>query len=301
MSGKHSRLRYYSSMEEATMVRVWREYVGQIPCYSENLPIFSDISHSMQQCGIRLNKQEVRRRINHYRNKYLAERSRVESNPEHVLEWRLYPIIDCLFHPERPTEDIQLAQNVLESAAVRVRSEQPDLPNIPSSMSRPPHVKFERDPDGCAFLEAPPGPPAQTSYLAEQLQQSPVKTEPKPLEADEAESPSAMRRTPLTPVNFQQPMEERMDLSVNGQIESTAKRRRARRSILPRSGQISVAQLEALRLQNGELERQNEHSQVELQFKERQYNEMEQTIDVLMHQQEVFLLHFDRLGFKSEA
>ncbi|XP_022225733.1 uncharacterized protein LOC111076296 [Drosophila obscura] len=299
MSGKHTRLRYYTTMEEATMVRVWRDYLGQIPTYGDNLPIFRDVALNMQQCGIRLNKQEVRRRINSYRNKYLTERSRLEGNPEHVTEWRLYPLVDCLFQPKRPTADMHLAQNVLESAAMRVRSEQPDLPNIPSSMSRAPFVKFERDPDGCAFLEAPPAPTPQ-SYLSSQ---STVKTEPKPLEADDANSPiyaeSTKRRTPLTPANYQLPLDERMEMGANGQMEYNAKKRRGRRSILPRMGQISLAQLEALRMQNSELERQNENNQLELEFKERQYNELEQTLDLWMHQQEVFLLHFDRLGFKS--
>ncbi|XP_026845006.1 uncharacterized protein LOC113565846 [Drosophila persimilis] len=306
--GKHMRLRYYTSMEEVTMVRVWREFLDLIPSYSENLPIFRDISHSMQQCGIRLNKQEVRRRINSYRNKYLTERSRVEGDPEYTPEWRLYQIVDCLFNPERPSVDIHLVQNVLESAAMQVRSEHPDLPNIPSSMSRAPYVKFNRDPDGCAFLEGPsPTPPQQTQNFPEMLHfsQNPVKTEPKPLEADEADSPtyaeSAIRRTPLMPANYQLqlPVEERMEMGANGQMEYVGKKKRGRRSILPRVGQISLAQLEALRMQNGELERQNENSQMELEFKERQYNELEQTLDLWMHQQEMFLLHFERLGFKT--
>jgi len=68
---KSMRLRYYSSYEEATIVKLWRENLSQIPSYTENLQIFRDIASSLQQHGIRLNKQEVRRRISSYRNKYL--------------------------------------------------------------------------------------------------------------------------------------------------------------------------------------------------------------------------------------
>lgn len=68
---KHTRLRYYTSYEEATIVKLWREHFHQITSYTENLPIFRDISFGLQQHRIRLNKQEVRRRISSYRNKYL--------------------------------------------------------------------------------------------------------------------------------------------------------------------------------------------------------------------------------------
>jgi len=72
MSGqKHLRLRYYTSLEEAMLLRLWREHLHAIPSYTDNLPIFREIAHGLQQNGVRLNKQEARRRINSYRNKYL--------------------------------------------------------------------------------------------------------------------------------------------------------------------------------------------------------------------------------------
>jgi len=72
MSGqKHLRLRYYTSLEEALVVKLWREHLPDIPSYTDNLPIFREIAFGLQQHGIRLNKQEVRRRINSYRNRYL--------------------------------------------------------------------------------------------------------------------------------------------------------------------------------------------------------------------------------------
>jgi len=67
---KHMRLRYYSSYEEATLVKLWRENLHQITSYTENLQVFREISFGLQNHGIRLNKQEVRRRISSYRNKY---------------------------------------------------------------------------------------------------------------------------------------------------------------------------------------------------------------------------------------
>lgn len=68
---KHLRLRYYTSYEEATIVKLWCENLSQITSYTENLQIFREIASGLQQHGIRLNKQEVRRRISNYRNKYL--------------------------------------------------------------------------------------------------------------------------------------------------------------------------------------------------------------------------------------
>ncbi|EDV57905.2 uncharacterized protein Dere_GG24281 [Drosophila erecta] len=155
MSGqKHLRLRYYTSLEEAMLVRLWREHLHDIPSYTDNLPIFREIAYGLQQHGVRLNKQEARRRINSYRNKYLNERSRAEGNADFLTDWRLYPLIDCLFRPARPSADVFHARNVLEAAAARARSELPALPPLPLTCSA--QLKFERDPDGSAFLDPQP-------------------------------------------------------------------------------------------------------------------------------------------------
>lgn len=68
---KHMRLRYYTSYEESMIVKLWREHLHEITSYTENLVIFREIAFGLQQHRIRLNKQEVRRRISSYRNKYL--------------------------------------------------------------------------------------------------------------------------------------------------------------------------------------------------------------------------------------
>lgn len=59
------------------LVRLWRQHLHEIPSYTDNLPIFREIADGLQKHGIRLNKQEVRRRINSYRNKYLYVSSRI--------------------------------------------------------------------------------------------------------------------------------------------------------------------------------------------------------------------------------
>ncbi|XP_041565507.1 uncharacterized protein LOC121467613 [Drosophila elegans] len=130
---KHRKLRYYTSWEEAFLVQLWREHLHDISAYTENLPIFRKIAQVVRQHGIQLNPQEVRRRINSYRKKYLNERKRFESNPEYQSDWRLYALIDSLFRPDH---------HVVEETGSRLRH-----------MASAP-VRFERDPYGSAFLEA---------------------------------------------------------------------------------------------------------------------------------------------------
>ncbi|KAI8038179.1 uncharacterized protein LOC128253159 [Drosophila gunungcola] len=307
MSGqKHLRLRYYTSLEEALLVRLWREHLHNIPSYTENLPIFREIAHGLQQHGVRLNKQEVRRRINSYRNKYLNERKRVESNAEHLSDWRLYALIDSLFRPDRPAADLCHAHHVLEQADARARADLPALPPLRHTASAP--AKFERDPDGSAFLDAQPlglpvvkAEPAQAAYHQ-------VKSEPKPTEAElgDAYADSAIiRRTPLTPANHLLPDAEDATYAghANGQPEaerSAAKRRRGRRSILPRTGQITMAIVEGLRQENRMLEEQNDACLLALEQKEKQFLAMEQNFLTYLERQEALLAHMQQRGIKQE-
>ncbi|KAH8269281.1 hypothetical protein KR018_001005 [Drosophila ironensis] len=273
---KHVRLRYYTSLEEALLLRLWREHLPNIPSYSENLPIFRDISHGIQRHGIRLNKQEVRRRINSYRNKYLSERARVEGNPEYRPEWRLYPLIDCLLAPSSAPVDPHLAQSTVEAAASRERVKHPELPSLLRISTV--QLKFERDAEGCAFLEDVPA----TDTAA-------VKVEAKPTtgELDAFASPV---RAPLAPANHQllPATEELPGTPLNGQAEA-AKRRRGRRGILPRAGQVTRAMVEALKEQNELLRQQNATSLLALEQKELQMLAMERNFMAFLHRQEAML------------
>ncbi|XP_016972019.1 uncharacterized protein LOC108039501 [Drosophila rhopaloa] len=302
MSGqKHLRLRYYTSLEEALLVRLWREHLHDIPSYTENLPIFREIAHGLQQHGIRLNKQEVRRRINSYRNKYLNERKRAESDAGYLPDWRLYALIDSLFHPARPPTDLCHALNVLEETASRARADLPALP--PLRLTSSAQVKFERDPDGSAFLEAQPLVLSMVKAEPEQVAYRQVKTEHKPTEAELAHYVADIRRTPLTPANHQLPVAEDAN-HVNGQPEtnvfSAAKRRRGRRSILPRTGQITMAIVEGLRKENKMLEEQNDACLLALEHKEKQFLAMEQNFLMYLDRQEALLTHMQQRGIKQE-
>ncbi|XP_017012678.2 uncharacterized protein [Drosophila takahashii] len=309
MSGqKHLRLRYYTSFEEAMVVKLWREHLPDIPSYTDNLPIFREIAHGLQQHGIRLNKQEVRRRMNSYRNRYLSERARLDSNPNLQSDWRLFPLIDALFRPARPAKDLFHAHNVLDEAAVRARSDLPALP--PLLLASSTQVKFERDPDGCAFLDAQP---LFRPVVKMEPQQEPfhhqVKTEYKPNEAQLAETPteSAIRRAPLTPANHQ--LQEALDepphvAPTNGQPEAErsggGKRRRGRRSILPRTGQITMALVEGLRKENKMLEQQNDAYLLALEQKEKQFLAMKRNFLGYLERQKTLLAHIQHRGIKQE-
>ncbi|KAH8351875.1 hypothetical protein KR084_000371 [Drosophila pseudotakahashii] len=310
MSGaKHLRLRYYTSLEEAMVVKLWREHLHDIPSYTENLPIFREIAHGLQQHGIRLNKQEVRRRINSYRNRYLSERTRLETNPDFQSDWRLFPLIDSLFHPARPAKDLFHAHNVLDEAAVRARADLPALP--PLLLASSIQIKFERDPDGSAFLDAQP---LFRPVVKTEPQQVPfhhqVKTEYKPTEAQlglvETVAECAIRRAPLTPANHQLQDAHDDPPSVgltNGQPEterSGGKRRRGRRSILPRTGQITMSLVEGLRKENKMLEEQNDAYLLALEQKEKQFLAMERNFLGYLERQETLLAQIQHRGIKQE-
>ncbi|XP_017062969.1 uncharacterized protein LOC108102471 [Drosophila eugracilis] len=315
MSGqKHLRLRYYTSLEEAMLVRLWRKHLHDIPSYTDNLPIFREIANGLQQHGIRLNKQEARRRINSYRNKYLNERNRAQSNPDFLSDWRLYSLIDSLFHPAKAPANLFHAHNVLEEAATRARAELPALPPLflPTSAL----VKFERDPDGSAFLDSQSiAVPVLKAESCQDAYRHQVKTEPKPTEAQlpyarahyppESHAENAVRRAPLMPANHQLLEAEDTPCTglANGQPEtdrSASKRRRGRRSILPRTGQITMALVEGLRKDNKILEEQNDAYLLELEQKEKQFLAMEQNFLTYLKRQEALLAQMQKKCIKLE-
>ncbi|KAH8341455.1 hypothetical protein KR059_007745 [Drosophila kikkawai] len=311
MSGaKHQRLRYYTSLEEAMLVRVWRAHMHDIASYTDNLPIFREIADGLQKHGIRLNKQEVRRRINSYRNKYLNERSRVESNPEYKSEWRLYSLVHSLFQPTYPSADINEAHKVLEAAATRARRELPALP--PMIVTTTIQPQFKRDPDGCAFLDVMPGiPPTVVKTETYNGPYNMVKTETKPTEAELSNaatlyalprtSEDILRRAPLAPANYQLP-DLPLTAKVNGlpDADRLLKRKRGRRSILPRNGQITMAQVEQLRKENQMLQEQNDAYLLELEQKEKQFVALEEAFQAYKRHQESMLAHIMHLGVKKE-
>ncbi|KAL7739500.1 hypothetical protein ACLKA6_003945 [Drosophila palustris] len=267
---KHMRLRYYSSYEEATIVKLWRENLDQITSYTENLQIFRDIASGMQQHGIRLNKQEVRRRISNYRNKYLTEHGRVENDPQYKSPWRLYPLVDSLFQSTTSPTGVQSEQQLIEQIECNVRNELHSLPRFSRHDCRT--MKFNQNPDGCPFLDVQPTMPAII-----------IKTESK--DYDEFDAATPEKRSPLAPVNrnFEQ-------LSNSFDIGGASRRIR-RRSIMPRTGQITLAQIEALRKENDLLAEQRDDSLKDLELKEREYLKLEQTLDFWLHQQEIWLAY----------
>ncbi|KAH8421141.1 hypothetical protein KR009_001001 [Drosophila setifemur] len=311
MSGqKHLRLRYYTSLEEARLMRLWREHLTDICSYTQNLPIFREISHSLQQNGIRLNKQEVRRRINSYRNKYLNEKNRLQCNPEYKSEWRLYSLIDCLYYPTVPAGDLHLADNVLEAAVFRAREDLPALPHMLHTSTN--QLKFERDSDGSAFLEALPTEHVLKTECPENACDHNT-TEDKPSAAiliiaaasysTKAED-GTIKRAPLTNANHQllEVDAHQPAANVNGQPEGCflAKKRRGRRSLMPHSGQITMALVEAIRKENQMLEEQNDANMLALEQKDKQFLTMELNLLAHLNRQESLLVHLEQYGIKQE-
>ncbi|KAH8233916.1 hypothetical protein KR032_003875 [Drosophila birchii] len=311
---KHQRLRFYTSVEEAILMRVWRKHLHDISSYTDNLPVFREIADELQKHGVRLNKQEVRRRLNSYRNKYLNECSHMERTPGYKSEWRLFALVHMLFHPKNPSADNDEAQKVLEAAAARARAELPALP--PMLVTTNSHLKFERDPDGCAFLDAKPChiPPPEGNTKPSNEPYNSVKSEAKPTESELSNGVShcplpratedILRRPPLAPANHQLP-DANMPLTakINGLPNADrmqAKRRRGRRSILPRNGQITMAQVEQLRKENQMLQEQNEANLLELKQKEKHFLSLQETFQTFLSHQQVILGHMLRENIKLE-
>ncbi|XP_030555314.1 uncharacterized protein LOC115758706 [Drosophila novamexicana] len=302
---KHMRLRYYTSYEEATIVKLWREHLHEITSYTENLTIFREIAFGLQQHRIRLNKQEVRRRICNYRNKYLVERNRMETDPQYKTEWRLYALVDCLFQPEtaapKSTPIVQTERKRIEEIESTIRSELPSLPRFNRHDCRT--MKFEQDPNACPFFE---GQQAVTAaQIKTELPQHVlpnVKTEVKPeFDVEPTMALPAEKRSPLAPANRTLEPLLLPPLSPAAEFAAAppgAGRRSRRRTIMPRTGQITLALIERLRKENELLAEQRDANLADLAMKEREYQQLEQTFDFWLHQQETWMAYLDERGIK---
>lgn len=186
----------------------------------------------------------------------------------------------------------------MEAAAARARNDLPALP--PLLYTSTAQVKFERQPDGCAFLE----PLNFTPILKTEPPNVPcdlVKTEAKPTELELASAvsgypppsfESTIRRAPLAPANHQLSAAAveipATPVTANGLTEA-AKRRRGRRSIMPRTGQITMAMIEVLRKENQSLEEDNNTNRLLLEQKEKQFLMIQQSVMAYLEHQEVML------------
>ncbi|KAH8273956.1 hypothetical protein KR044_006043 [Drosophila immigrans] len=290
---KHMRLRYYTSYEEASVVKLWREHVNEITSYTENLQIFREIAFGLQQHRIRLNKQEVRRRISSYRNKYLTERNRLESDLEYKSQWRLYPLIDGIFQSTTPGTTVLTEYNALEAIEARVCDELRSLPRFQRQDCRT--MKFEQDVDGCPFMDGQQQQQIKSEILppSTHSQLSSFKTEAKVSDDYENEDlPSTPgKRTPFMASN------RILDAECGSTPPGSARRIR-RRSIVPRTGQITLAQIQMLRQENDLLVEQRDAHLADLELKERQYQNLEQTFDYWLHQQETWMVFLAERGLE---
>ncbi|EDW76366.1 uncharacterized protein Dwil_GK15416 [Drosophila willistoni] len=291
MSAKHLRLRYYTSYEEAILVTLWREKVTEITSYKENLPIFREISFGLQQYGIKLNKQEVRRRLNSYKNKYIIESGRILADKEYISDWRLYPLVECVLNPSEPRPDVHHQRRVLAQAETKIRQEIPDFrPYVLTPMN---HLRFNHDPDGCAFIE-------RGDYEDPSANPEPIYSHDTQFKTDEHmddehdEWPS--RRPPLAPANRSLETfaidSEASPFTVPN-LASTARQRR-RRSIMPRTGLITLAHIERLRKENDVLEEQNDCFIADLEMRELQLKVLEQNFKIWIQGQETVLKNLQK-------
>ncbi|ALC39728.1 CG14005 [Drosophila busckii] len=275
------RLRYYTSYEEITLVKLWREHLPNITSYIENLMVYRDISYAMQQQRIKLNKQEVRRRINSYHNKYILERGRIEADPQYKSTWRLFNLVDSMFQPQSTAA---LSENkTMEAVETKVRKELPSL--TPFSRHDCKSYSLDQDPDDCAFLDSQRLPneiKSETVWVKAEFKSE--------MEID------AHIRAPLAPAN-------RTLTSASPtlflEFPSMRRHRRQQRSIMPRTGQITMAQIERLREENEVLAKRVEAEKAMLEIKERESLHYEQLFDCWLHQQEQWSMFLDKRGIVS--
>lgn len=118
---KHLRSRYWNSWEEMRLVELWRLHSNEVTTLKQNIPIFRTISEGMREYGFHVNAQEVRRKINNFKNKYIAERRRIElGEKEKQSNWRLYPLIHCLLAPRQKNQLLTHQQLILEQLFAKI-------------------------------------------------------------------------------------------------------------------------------------------------------------------------------------
>uniref|UniRef100_A0A0K8UWF3 Uncharacterized protein n=1 Tax=Bactrocera latifrons TaxID=174628 RepID=A0A0K8UWF3_BACLA len=71
--------------------------------------------------GFFVNAQEVRRKINSFKNKYIAERRRLEmEEKDKESHWRLYPLIHCLLAPRQKNQLLTHQQLIIERLFAKI-------------------------------------------------------------------------------------------------------------------------------------------------------------------------------------
>ncbi|XP_039952522.1 uncharacterized protein LOC120769543 [Bactrocera tryoni] len=118
---KHLRSRYWNSWEEMRLVELWRLHSNEVTTLKTNIPIFRTISEGMREYGFFVNAQEVRRKINSFKNKYIAERRRLEiEENDKQSHWRLYPLIHCLLAPRQKNQLLTHQQLIIERLFAKI-------------------------------------------------------------------------------------------------------------------------------------------------------------------------------------
>lgn len=190
----------------------------------------------------------------------------------------------------------------IDQIECNIRNELPSLPRFNRHDCKT--MKYDQNKDRCPFLEADlKGFKVKCEPLTPQplsLPQVPMLVKSEIISYDEMEPINQMtmstppeKRSPLTPAN-------RILEANNLDYAMTASsvRRPRRRSIMPRTGQITIAQIEQLRRENDLLAEQRDAHLAELEMKEREYLHLEQTFDFWIHQQETCMAYLDKRGIK---
>lgn len=215
----------------------------------------------------------------------------------------MYQLIDCLFQPTASVGAAPLVtteRKFIEDLEEKIRREVPSLPRFNRHDCRT--MKFEMDPNGCPFYEDQ----ATTAQVKAELPQmldsarQQIKTELK-AETEHLQPAQSMpmeKRSPLMPAN--RTLEPQLQPQQSPVLESgqPSVRRLRRRSIMPRTGQITLAQIERLRKENDILAEQRDAHLADLALKERQYQQLEQAFDFWLHQQETWMEYLDTRGIK---
>lgn len=232
-----------------------------------------------------------------------TEHGRVESDSQYKSSWRLYSLIDCMFQSTKTGSAVQTEPQLIEQIESKVRKELPYLPRFTRHDCRT--IKFSQNPDGCPFLDGQqtmppiksellvPGTPTQLTFIKNEIK-----------EYDEYDANLKMATTPeyrppLVPAN--RVLDQMPNPFDTGSASTGVGRVRIRRrSFMPRSGQITLAQVEALRKENDLLAEQRDNSLKALKLNEQQYLQLEQTFDLWLHQQEVWIAYLEARKMKEQ-
>lgn len=234
--------------------------------------------------------------------RHRLERSRLEADPQYKSPWRLYALVDCLFQTATNSTDMLHERTFIDQIESNIRNELPSLPRFNRHDCKT--MKYDQDKDKCPFLEADlKGVKMKYEPLTPQplsLPQVPMLVKSEIISYDELEPSNQMtmstppeKRSPLAPANR---ILEANNLDYA--LTPSSVRRPRRRSIMPRTGQITIAQIERLRQENDLLAEQRDAQLADLELKEREYQQLEQTFDFWIHQQETWMAYLDERGIK---